>query len=44
MVTSLQFARRCEVVREMMLYSELNVEQRVKVFRVSDNPIPRLLK
>ena len=28
----------------MVLYSELNIEQRVKVFRVSDNPIPRLLK
>ena len=41
---SLQFARRCEVVREMVVYSELTIEQRVKVFRVSDNSIPRLLK
>ena len=34
----LQFARRSGVLREAALYSELSVEQRMKVFRVSCTP------
>jgi len=35
---AVKFARRSGVLREAALYSELSVEQRMKVFRVSTEP------